>query len=68
MFSACSLQMRRIPGIVGGLKYVEFDFYFPHTAAGFLSHFFYCLVRFLAKQLVNGLYVFLGVNALASDY
>lgn len=38
VFSACPLQMCGSAGIVGGLKYVEFDFSYPHTAAGFLSH------------------------------
>lgn len=29
LFSGCPPQMCGIPGIVGGYKYVEFDFYFP---------------------------------------
>lgn len=42
-----------IPRIVGGLKYVEFDFYLARAAAEFLSHSFNCLVTLLAHQLMH---------------
>lgn len=43
-----------IPQIVGGLKYVEFDFYLARAAAAeFLSHSFNCLVTLLAHQLMH---------------
>lgn len=47
VLSAHPHHMCQIPQIVGGLNYVEFDFCFPHTAAGFLSHSFKCFVRLL---------------------
>lgn len=42
-----------IPQIVGGLKYVEFDFYRARAAAEFLSHSLYFLVTLLAHQLMH---------------
>lgn len=68
VFPARRPLMCGIPGIVGGLNYEECDFYFPHTAAGFLSHSFLSLGRLLAPQLVNDTLCISGSEALAAQY